>query len=380
MRAILKRLLMPDIAEYKRRINLLAFLTDRLGFPPSAGATYKWNCPHPTHLDLEASFTYTPTKDPERFYCFGLAGACELRSGDVLDFLMKVDGLSFGEARARLRGLAAKYARGPGVEVPRKTVGSSVKAPTATPQKGESKAPVDRNEIRKWRDIAEAVIKEGERNIETPTRKVPGYETALEYLTGPERMLKPETIRAARLGFIPAKKFRSFKNYGKATRAVVFAGVVIPCIINSEVIYVKFRIFNQRDPGDRYRYLKKHEGIDKTLFCGPLIAERERVVVVEGEFDTLLGNQEAGDLAAFVTAGFAGADPGPFAENFKERTVLLIPDCGEAGERWVELWVTMLKNVGVTPRVLDLPVGADLTECVSAGGDVRALLENAGPP
>lgn len=340
-----------DIAEVKKRVDLVAFLAAEMGPPTKAGRSYKWRCPFADHGDENPSFVVTPSRDGEHFYCFG----CH-RSGDVLDYLTEVRGLDFGAARAMLPELAEKHPRS--VEGAAPAVKSNADSATQTAA------------LKEWRAVAGDLIAYAERNLDAQTSAIPGYTTAREYLTGPERCLSAAAIKAAWLGFNPA--WHTVEISGQGAR--VPPGVIIPWVISGAIYAVKIRKFD----GDKYAQLPYlgPGALPRTVYPSyNLLTRSAAVVIVEGEFDALLGNDRAGDVAAFITTGSAGANARSFADGFKGKAVKIIPDRGDAGERAVETWREALGAVGVDLAVINLPVGDDLTEYAAQGGDVRALIE-----
>ena len=121
----------------------------------------------PFQKEKTPSFTVVPEKG---FYkCFSSG-----ESGDIFDFLMKVDGLSFPEAVERLAGEA-------GLELP-----------AATPQ--DARADARRKTLR---DATEAACVFFQHVLRMPEGKV-----GMDYLT--RRGLTPETLERFRLGYAPS--------------------------------------------------------------------------------------------------------------------------------------------------------------------------------
>jgi hypothetical protein len=127
---------------------------------------------------------------------------------------------------------------------------------------------------------------------------------AREYLHG--RGLSDETIRAARLGWTPRAEGVSWKP----------PGVVIPWLAGDRLALVKIRSsedWRMRFPKERRppRYIEAYRDQPR-IFPGLEAIEPGRpLVIVEGELDALLLDQELHDLAAVATLGSASNRPNP---------------------------------------------------------------------
>lgn len=92
------------IEEIKRRLNIVDIIAPKVALKKS-GRNFKGICPF--HSEKSGSFFVFP--ESETYYCFG----CH-ETGDAFTFLMKTDGLEFGDALQELAGRA-------GVVLPDKT-------------------------------------------------------------------------------------------------------------------------------------------------------------------------------------------------------------------------------------------------------------------
>jgi DNA primase len=84
------------IEEIKRRVTIVDVIGQRVSLKKS-GRNFKGLCPF--HAEKSGSFYVWP--DSESYFCFG----CK-ESGDIFNFLMKTEGLAFGEALEQLAGRA----------------------------------------------------------------------------------------------------------------------------------------------------------------------------------------------------------------------------------------------------------------------------------
>jgi DNA primase len=86
-----------DIAEVREKAKIDEVVSDYVTLRPAGGGSLKGLCPF--HDEKSPSFNVNPQR--QVFHCFGCA-----EGGDVISFLMKIDGLPFGEVVERL---ADKY-------------------------------------------------------------------------------------------------------------------------------------------------------------------------------------------------------------------------------------------------------------------------------
>lgn len=87
-----------DIAEVRERARIDEVVAQSVALKPAGGGSFKGLCPF--HDERSPSFHVSPAKG--LWYCFGCG-----EGGDTLDFVMRVDALSFAEA---VEKLAAAYA------------------------------------------------------------------------------------------------------------------------------------------------------------------------------------------------------------------------------------------------------------------------------
>jgi DNA primase len=95
-----------DIAVVRERARIDEVVSDYVTLKHAGGGSQKGLCPF--HDEKSPSFNVNPSKN--YFHCFG----CQ-EGGDVIAFLMKIDGLAFGEAVERLAdkyGVQLRYQEG----------------------------------------------------------------------------------------------------------------------------------------------------------------------------------------------------------------------------------------------------------------------------
>ena len=276
----------PDWKTERERIDLAAVATNLLGPAPGRrgerGRRLWWSCPF--HEDRNPSFCVDPGKGWWR--CYG-CGA----NGDAASLVMHREGVSFPEAIARLTGTTNPPMRsvGPlapdaGIQARNQVARANGGGPTPRPSGLPPEA-------------AAALVTEASARLWSPEGA-----DALAYLTGPERYLSPETIRAARLGWTPGVDVP--KAGGGTFRPL---GVVVPWFDGDRLALVKIR----QPDGRRPKYAEAFRNPARVVcFPGPETIKPGRpLIVVEGELDALLLGQELADMAAVVTFGSASARP-----------------------------------------------------------------------
>jgi DNA primase len=105
-----------DIERLKRNISIVELCRSRgIALTKHGSRDYIGRCPF--HEDKNPSFVVTPSKN--LFHCLGCDAA-----GSVIDFVMKLDGLTFREAVDQLLAGGSKVRRAS--EVPPSAAGPSV--------------------------------------------------------------------------------------------------------------------------------------------------------------------------------------------------------------------------------------------------------------
>ncbi|MCO5191426.1 MAG: toprim domain-containing protein, partial [Anaerolineae bacterium] len=192
-----------------------------------------------------------------------------------------------------------------------------------------------------------------------------------------------ETIRKAMIGYNP--DWSDVAGVGRLA-----PGVVVPCFDGAPdypLWYVKVRTF--RPKLDKYRALKG--SIARSLFNARSIVEHDFGVIVEGEFDCLLTQQEAGDVAAAITSGSAQSLPN---DNWRRylgllRGAFIALDADESGQAGIEKWQRLIPwirpmppfvltpSIRLTQETKGINKITDVTDFWRCGGDVRAWVVSA---
>lgn len=320
---------MVDTQRLKDNCDLRRLVELDLGPAPlRGGRAYLWKCPF--HHE-QKGFSLAVWANGYR--CFG---ACDT-SGDALDWLMNYRRLSFIEA---LRAL------GEPVENAAPGERKRLKSPSEPPEWD-------------WQRAAERII-----CIAEDTLWSEGGEPALNYLIG--RGLTTRTIRVARLGYIPG----DFREWRVIEGLEVPCGITIPWFAADALWAVKVR----RAAGTP-KYQQVKGGNASGLYGADCLADREIALFCEGEFDTLLARQEAGDLVAAVTLSSATTTLSSrwYAELTRCHTILVAYDRDAAGEKGANRLLALSPRF----RALRVPSGKDIGEFYLQGGDIYAWIEQA---
>ena len=189
-----------------------------------------------------------------------------------------------------------------------------------------------------------------------------------------ERGLTDETIKAASLGWVHSDIWRErsefglpeeiSKKTGKPKKVWVPAGLLIPYIVDGQVIRVRVR---RSDPGEGDRYILLPGGNTRPMILGEI---KNTLSIVESELDALLVNQVAGDLIGVVAMGNAQIRPDDSLDQKLKNADLILNsldvDTAGAKEAW-NFW----KNQYHSDR-WPCVGGKDPGEMFNKGVDVRA--------
>ncbi len=285
-----------QIDEIKNRLNIVDVVQGYIKLY-KAGANYRANCPF--HSEKKPSFFVSPAR--QIWHCFGSCG----EGGDIFKFVMKVEGVEFGDA---LRILAEKA----GVELTRQD-------------------PKLKTERQRLFEISELACRFFEKQLEESAagKEVKGY------LSG--RGIKEETIKNWRIGYSP-DSWRSLSDFlvgqGYKREEVANAGLALKSERGGD-FYDRFRgrimfpIFNLSSKpigfgGRVFKNLKRPDGQDEAKYINTpntLIYDKSRVLyglnkagmearkkdfcmLVEGYVDAIMVSQ-AGFENVAATSGTA---------------------------------------------------------------------------
>ncbi len=351
----------------KSSVDIVRVVGDYVRLKKQGANRYVGLCPF--HSERTPSFSVHAAL--QIFKCFGCG-----KGGDVFNFLMEIEGMSFFEA---LKTLAEQH----GIPLPRRAADSLADEETRL-----------RAAVYQMHEIAQRFFR---RELEAP-----GGQPAREYLAA--RGLPPEAIEEFGIGFAPGgnRLTRALENEG-FTREQLTAGGLAAESQDNPGLFDRFRnrlmfpiagetgkliAFAGRalDAAQQPKYLNSPESpiYKKSLTLYNLhrakdaIRKRERVVLVEGYMD-VIGVWRAGVKEVVASCGTALTNEQIRILGRHTRSVLVNFDPDAAGRNAAERSILMFLEEGLHVRVVALPEGLDPDEfCKKYGGEAyEAALSRA---
>ncbi len=346
----------------KQRLDIVEFVRQYVPHLKKTGKTWKACCPF--HKEKTPSFSVDGEKG--LYYCFG----CQ-EGGDVFDFLMKIENLTFNEAVRKLAELT-------GVEY--------------KPQGGFSAAEQQRINARKTLEWAKRFY---HKNLMEA-----GGEFARNYVK--TRGLTKETVQKFELGFAKNDAVglckeaqaahytpQQLKEAGLCVQTSYgprdyFRGRLIFPIINQRGETVGFggRILAQGEP----KYLNSPETLlfnkSQVLyginFAGPAIRKAGRAVLLEGYMDVIACHQAGFENAVAPLGTSLTAEHGKLLKRYSDNAVVLF-DPDAAGIKAALRGALVLIEQGLFVKVASLSDGLDPDEYIAKYGkeQFESILNNA---
>lgn len=382
------------IEEIKRRLSIVDVIGSRVSLKKS-GRNFKGLCPF--HAEKSGSFYVWP--DSESYFCFG----CK-ESGDIFNFLMKTEGLDFGEALEQLAGRA-------GVQLPERQASE------------DSEAARRRQEHERLSEAMTAAVTYYQHQLLKSNEGA----AARDYLN--ERGVSAASIESFGLGY-------ALDGWDNLTRYLTSRGFKVEELLAAGLIgerenagghFDRFRsrvIFPIRDrqgkvialggrvlagaPKDVPKYLNSPQTalFDKsaTLYGLDLAKEgirrSDRVVIVEGYLDVIMSHQYGHTNVVAPLGTALGEKHIGIIKKLTKRIVMAL-DADTAGQLATLKGIEVLKQgfdtltvpvptarglirfeqqLDADVRIATLPAGKDPDEVVREGGSKwRELIERALP-
>ena len=342
-----------DIIEEVRMKNDIVDVVSQYVKLNKRGSTYFGLCPF--HNEKTPSFSVTPAK--QMYYCFGCGAG-----GNVFNFVMEYENYTFGEALKHLADRA-------GVQLPK------------IEYSGEAKKKAER------RAALLEINKLAAGYFYYQLRRESGRQ-AHEYLTG--RGLSEETIRKFGLGYSDKYsddlyKYLKSKNYSdellrdsglfnvderRGMYDKFWNRVIFPIMdVNNRVIGFGGRVMGDGKP----KYLNSPETtiFDKSRnLYGLNVARTTRknyLILCEGYMDVISMHQ-AGFTNAVASLGTALTSGHASLLKRYTQEVLLLYDSDDAGVRAALRAIPILREAGVSSRVVNLKPHKDPDEFIKALG------------
>lgn len=357
---------MSVITEVKQRVDIVELVSEYVTLQ-KAGRNFKGLCPF--HSEKHPSFFVFP--EQQSWHCFGACGT----GGDILSFIMKKEGIDFGQA---LRLLAQRV----GI--------------TLSPREASSKVEDEKKE--RLFQINEAAT-EYYHHLLSSTKAGEATRSCLA-----KRKVTPETIKEFRLGFSP-DAWETLKNYllgkGYTEKELVEAGLIIEkeeggsydrfrnrlmfpiCDIQGRVTGFGARVLDDSLP----KYINSPQtsifdksnslyGIDKAKSAS---RKKSLVIIVEGYMDVLTAHQHGWQN---VVGSMGTSLTGKQVEGIKRLTsnITLALDADLAGEEATLRGEAILAYSNAEANVILLPPGKDPDEVIREDPALwQKLVEQAMP-
>lgn len=343
-----------DTQTIKTNFDLMIRIAEQAGAKfHKAGKGFSSHCPIHGGKNPTAFSVYRAADGVIMYHCFTRS---ECGSGDIFKLVMKLDNCDYKAALEKLGGDVSKIA--------------FTQRP-APPVQRPDNPPSDI-----WQARALALIARAERALWD------GRGThALAWLHA--RGLNDDTIRAARLGYIPGNvtpmRAEAWGTPNDDPRPVYLApeSVLIPGLIAGKVWYLKMRFLHPRDPKNKIMGIRGNK--TAALYLADSITQGKPAVICEGEFDALLLRQELEGFASVVTLGSATNELNIATWGLyllRPSCFLLAYDLDNAG-RDGKNKLTWLHD----SQVLHIPAlkqgDKDLTDFHKSGGNLKSLVESS---
>ncbi len=351
------------IEQIKDRLDIVEFIRQYVPNLKRAGKTYKACCPF--HHEKTPSFTCSSEKG--LFYCFG----CQA-GGDIFEFLMKMENLSFNEALEKLAERA-------GVEYkPQRAEFSAEEQRRSSARKALdfARSFYHKNLLSAAGTNARAYVKERNLTKETCVK----FELGLAF---------NDATALARAAQAAGYSENDLKDAGLCLRTDFgmrdyFRNRLMFPIINHRGDTVGFggRILGQGEP----KYLNSPETVLFTKshvlyglnFAGPAIRKTDRAVLLEGYMDVIGCHQAGIDYTVAPLGTSLTEEHARLLKRYTENVILLF-DPDEAGIKAALRGSVVLISHGLFVKIATLPDGLDPDEYVAKYGkeSFEQILNNA---
>lgn len=322
-----------DTASLKAQIDLRVLVEKELGRPRARTQRYwTWHCCF--HKERGPSLQVWP----DGYKCFG-CGAY----GDVITWIRQRGNVTFQQAIELLGG-------------------NTMRTSTYTPSRYVPHAVEKQPPASEWQERVMAAWPALSRNLYHTSQGDKAY----RWLEA--RGLHYHTIDDYDLGFCIGDHVDPHgRRYAMINGLKVWHGITIRHTVGSQVWAVQVRV------PTRERYICVPGSVKGALFGADALKGKDIAIIVEGEFDTMLGNQLATGLpVGFATLGSASDNsesnikaPHVVSSLFGSKRILIATDSDAAGEEAAKRWQ-------FTKRAVRYPVppgcGKDIGEYYTLAG------------
>lgn len=313
---------MYDAQQIKQQLDCREIVERDLGAPKHrSGKANMYKCPFHNETKGMSLAVY-----PDHWQCFG---RCQ-KGGDVIAWIQARKGLTFQEA---CRELGAYEQSNP------------TQRRAYTQPRPETESPAEPPD-HEWQTAAVRLIDQAENTLWSKEGRA-----ALDYLQQ-KRGLWPQTIRTARLGYIPG----NYTEWRKINGLTVPCGILIPWYCGGSIWAINVR----RAAGDQ-KYQQVSGGhIRGALFMADHVLARWPVLFTEGEFDCLIAWQCGQDVICPVTLGGASNKLHSrwYSQLVQSPRLLVVTDKDGAGDKAAE----RLQSLSARAHRVTVPNGKDMND------------------
>ena len=302
--------------------------------------------------------TWPEQKEGGTYYC----RQCS-KAGDLVQFLMDFENLSFRAASERLGKELKPISTYSTPRIPAKCRPKPPAPPQELPDHGDRPPG-------KWLEKAQAFLTWSREQLAK-------HPEQLEYLA--KRGIRPAAVEAHGLGYNPGDEngkdlYRPREAWGlppaeKKKNVWIPRGLVIPHHEAGQVCRLRIR----RPEGEPRYYIIPGSTM-QTMVLGEV---KRAALVVESELDAVLLHDLAGDLVRAVALGSARTKPDARSAALLSQAslILLALDNDEAGAAAIPWWVEAFPQAKRWP----VPQGKDPGDSYQAGIDLRAWIRSGFP-
>lgn len=266
--------------------------------------------------------------DRDWFFC----RQCHEQRGDAIEYVKWLHGVDFKRAVVMLSNCAQ-----PIIEPTPHP--SSLRSHLPTPSPAQPPDPA-------WQSATQKEIERAQHTLWQTS-------TAVEWLNN-QRCLTDDIIIQFKLGLVSSG---------------IMAGITIPCFHQGSLWAMRVRLGKQARHGGRYGL---RPGSKACMFNADSLQSASRVLIVEGEFDTMLGQQEAPSDMAVITLGSAASDPQRWSHLITQQHVIVCTDNDAEGDSIARKWKACLPQ---SRRVVP-PEGKDISDYQQLTGNLRSWLHS----
>jgi len=344
--------MLSSIDEIKDRLDIVEVIGGYIKLQKS-GQNFRALCPF--HSEKTPSFFVSPTR--QLWHCFG---GCN-EGGDIFKFIMKIEGVEFGDA---LRILAQKA----GIEIKKEN-------------------PKIRSERERLYEVCELATKFFEEQLKQS--KI--GQDAKSYLL--DRKINQESLKKWRIGYAPDTwqglfNFLISKNYSKEEIKKAGLGlssergsfydrfrgrIIFPIFdLSSNVIGFTGRIFKNKDKDEIAKYVNTPQSLlyDKGRILYGLnrakveIRKKNTCILVEGNIDLIMVHQ-AGFENTVAVSGTALTDYQLSILKRYSDNLLIAFDMDSAGQAATKRGIDLAQAQGFNIKIITLTEGKDPAEIIS---------------